>query len=105
MRTTSILTAAAIALAATIGSASAADQFTTLAGFEAQAMTKQEMGDVRGSEGTLTITITPNSVFGPRLIVTVVSVRSIINMSLGIDTAGSALAFHAVAALLNSSSD
>ena len=50
MLTKLILTATAIALAATIGSVSAADQFTTLAGFEAQAMTKQEMGDVRGSK-------------------------------------------------------
>ena len=46
MRIKSILAAAAIALAATIGSASAADQFTTLKGIEAHAMTPQEMGAI-----------------------------------------------------------
>jgi len=51
MRTKLILAGAAIALAATIGSASAADQFTTIAGFEAQAMTYQELDSVRGGAG------------------------------------------------------
>ena len=49
MRTLSILAGAAIALATTVGSASAGEQFTYLAGFEAQAMTKLEMGEVRGA--------------------------------------------------------
>ena len=40
---------AAIALAATIGSASAADQFSTLEGIAAEAMTAQEMGKVVGA--------------------------------------------------------
>ncbi len=39
---------AAIALAATIGSASAAVQFSTLEGIAAQTMTQQEMGKVVG---------------------------------------------------------
>ena len=40
---------AAIALAATIGSASAADQFSTLEGIAADALTPQEMGVVAGA--------------------------------------------------------
>ena len=59
MQIKSIVAGAAIALAATIGSASAADQVTTIAGLEAQALTSQEMADVRGEvTATLTITIT-----------------------------------------------
>ena len=53
MRTTSILATAAIALVAGLGSASAADQFTTIAGFEAQAMTMQELDSVRGGAGNV----------------------------------------------------
>jgi hypothetical protein len=49
MKIKSIVAGAAIVLVATIGSVSAADQFTTIAGFEAQAMTKQEMEETRGS--------------------------------------------------------
>ena len=49
MRTTSILTATAIALAATIGSASAAEQFTTLEGVTAVAMSSSELHGVTGS--------------------------------------------------------
>ncbi len=61
MQIKSTVAAAAIALAATIGSASAADQFSTITGVEAQAMTNQEMAVVRGSEFVLlTITITPS---------------------------------------------
>ena len=41
---------AAIALAATIGSASAADQFSTLGGIAAEAMAPQEMGAVTGAD-------------------------------------------------------
>ncbi len=51
----SILIAAGIALAATIGSASAADQFTTLAGVEAQAMSSHAMGLVRGTSAELSV--------------------------------------------------
>ena len=46
---TKLLTLAAIALAATIGSASAADPFSTLEGIAADAMTPQEMGVVKGA--------------------------------------------------------
>ena len=53
MRTTSILATAAIALVAGLGSASAADQFTTIAGFEAQAMTMQELDSVRAGAGNV----------------------------------------------------
>ena len=49
MKIKSIVPGAAIVLVATIGSVSAADQFTTIAGFEAQNMTKQEMEETRGS--------------------------------------------------------
>ena len=58
MHIKSILSAAAIALAATIGSASAADQFTTLDGITAQALTPQEMGVVIGAD-ELTVMVTP----------------------------------------------
>ncbi len=53
MQIKSIVAGAAIALAATIGLASAADQFTTVAGFEAQALTKQEMRELRGGQSLL----------------------------------------------------
>ena len=53
-----ILAGAALALAATIGSASAAEQFSTLAGITAEALTPQEMGAVIG-EGLNTIRVTP----------------------------------------------
>ena len=43
-----IVSAAAIALAATVGSASAADRFDALEGIEAQAMTPLEIGAVIG---------------------------------------------------------
>jgi Flp pilus assembly secretin CpaC len=49
MKIKSIIPGAAIVLVATIGSVSAADQFTTIAGFEAQAMTKQEMDATQAS--------------------------------------------------------
>ena len=39
---------AALAMAATVGSASAADQFSTLEGIPAQTLTEQEMGKVIG---------------------------------------------------------
>ena len=50
MHIKSILAAAAIAIAATFGSASAADQFTTLEGIQAVPMNTAEMGQVRGTE-------------------------------------------------------
>ena len=48
MHIKSILAAAAIALAATLGSAFAADQFTTLESVAAQPMNVDEMAQVRG---------------------------------------------------------
>ena len=49
MQIKSILAAAAIALAASVGSASAAEQFSTLEGITAEALTPQEMGIVVGA--------------------------------------------------------
>ncbi len=49
MHIKSILAAAAIALAATVGSAYAADQFATLDGVTAQPMNTAEMDQVRGT--------------------------------------------------------
>ena len=65
MLTKSILTAAAIALVATVGSASAAERFNSLAGIEVEVMSSQSMGEVRGANhdpnmislGSLTTTI------------------------------------------------
>ena len=57
MHIKSILAVAAIAIAATVGSASAADQFTTLDGITAQAMTAQEMGVVEGRLGKLALSL------------------------------------------------
>ncbi len=56
MQIKSSLAGAAIAVAATLGTASAADQFTALAGVEAQAMSSHEMEVVVGSHF---LTITP----------------------------------------------
>ena len=52
MQIKSIVAGAAIALAATIGSASAADQLSTLDGVSAQPMSSAELDSVRGG-GTL----------------------------------------------------
>ena len=52
MRITTILTAAAIALVAGLGSASAADQ-STIAGFEARVMTDQELDSVVAGAGNI----------------------------------------------------
>ena len=49
MRIKLFVSAAAIALAATIGSASAADQFSTLDGVPAASMSAGEMAAVRGT--------------------------------------------------------
>jgi len=65
MLTKSTLTVAALALAAGLGSASAAEQFTSLAGIAAEVMSSQSMGEVRGANhdpnmislGSLTTTI------------------------------------------------
>ena len=46
MRIKTIVAGAAIALAATIGSATAADQFATLEGIAAEAMAPRAMGEV-----------------------------------------------------------
>ena len=48
MRITTLLSAAAIALAATIGSVSAADQFATLDGVSAASMSSGELAAVKG---------------------------------------------------------
>ena len=52
MQIKSILAGAAIALAASIGSASAADQFTTLHGITAEPMRAEELGSTRGGQQT-----------------------------------------------------
>ena len=49
MRTTFILTAAALAMAAGLGSASAGEQFTTLEGISAVALAPSAMMSVRGA--------------------------------------------------------
>ncbi len=51
MQIKSILAAAAIAIAASVGSAYAADQFTTLEGVQAQPMIAAAMEVVRGAAG------------------------------------------------------
>ena len=50
MQIKSILAAAAIALAVTVGSASAADQFTTLDGISAESLSSVEMAAVVGAD-------------------------------------------------------
>ncbi len=57
MQIKSIFAGAAIALAATIGSASAAEQFTTLEGVTAVAISPGELGTVVG--GTRDFRVTP----------------------------------------------
>ena len=49
MRTKSILTAAAIALVAGLGSASADENFSTIAGLSAQPLSAHELAEVRGA--------------------------------------------------------
>ncbi|MCH8921470.1 MAG: hypothetical protein IIA23_12325, partial [Chloroflexi bacterium] len=49
MHIKSIVAGAAIALAATVGTASAADQFATLDGMAAQPLTAEEMAGVVGA--------------------------------------------------------
>ncbi len=49
MQIKSIVAGAAIVVAATIGSAFAADQFSTIKGIAADALTPQEMGEVTGA--------------------------------------------------------
>ncbi len=53
---------AAIALAATIGSASAADQFSTLEGIAAEALTPHEMGAIIGAA---TLFVGPDAAVDP----------------------------------------
>ena len=55
MMISSIVSATAFAMVVGLGSASAADQFTTLADVEAQTMTSQGMGEVRGGDFALDI--------------------------------------------------
>ncbi len=49
MQIKSILTGAAIALAAAVGSASADEKFTTLQGFQPTALNAVELGNIRGA--------------------------------------------------------
>ena len=58
MRYKLIAAGAAIALAATVGSASAAERFTTMEGIAAQALTPQEMGVVIGAANA-TLSVAP----------------------------------------------
>ena len=53
MQIKSILTGTAIALIAGVGSASAGEEFTTLEGITADAITPQEMGQVIGGDGPI----------------------------------------------------
>ena len=65
MHIKSIVAGAALALAATIGSASAAEQFSTLKGLPAVAMAPAELAATRGmNDGTLT-TPAPGTVVIP----------------------------------------
>ena len=70
MFTKSILTATAIALVAGLGPASAAEQFTSLAGIEAEVMSSKSMGEVRGGDGDAVLNVNPslgvnNQMIGP----------------------------------------
>ncbi len=56
MLTKSILTATAIALAAGLGSASAGEQFTTIADLSPQALSADELAEVRGAGDFLVFT-------------------------------------------------
>ena len=64
MRIKLIAAGAAIALAASVGSASAADQFTTLDGVTAQGMTPQELGVVVGGHNAPGVMIVQNRGMG-----------------------------------------
>ncbi len=88
MHIKAIVSGAAIALATTIGSASAADQFSTIMGVEAQAMTNHEMEDVRGSGVLLTVTPSPSGRRSP--VVSMLSIGSIASM-FGLAAASGAL--------------
>ena len=64
MHIKSIVAGAAIAFAATIGSASAADQFATLDGITAQPLTAADMGSISGRVITITVVaIDPSTPF------------------------------------------
>ena len=65
MQIKSIFAGAAIALAATIGSASAAEQFTTLEGVTAVAMSSVEQDAVRGSAAHFTVTTSRAGLINP----------------------------------------
>jgi len=58
MLTKSILTAAALALVAGLGSASAGQQFTTIADLSPQALSADELAEIRGA-GVLLISNSP----------------------------------------------
>ena len=55
MQIKSIVAGAAIALAATVGSASAADQFATLGGVTAEPMNAMELDSIRGTKIALVV--------------------------------------------------
>ena len=67
MHIKSILAGAAIALVAGVGSASAADQFSTLEGIAAEAMAPRAMGEVRGADHA-TLTVTPGGLSGDEFV-------------------------------------
>ena len=91
MRIKTLVSAIAIALAASVGAASAADQFATLEGIAADALTPQEMGVVfRAAAVKLNVNL-PGSAVGPTT-----NVRPV-TLILGIQAATQGIA-HAVAA-------
>ncbi len=101
MKIKSIVPGAAIVLVATIGSVSAADQFTTIAGFEAQAMTKQEMGVVRGSGALLFVSIVDiNPLVATLNPITGLAIAGGENSSPGMERASTATGFQTVAVLV-----
>ena len=61
------VSAAAIALVAGLGSASAAEPFNTLEGITAAALTPQEMGVVKGNNSDVILTIANGSSFSPHV--------------------------------------
>ncbi len=90
MHIKSIVAGAAIALAATIGSASAADQFATLAGITAEPIPEAELAKVIGSgvlaspgPNDLCATIADRSVGGTELTAVISSATPVFNCEVG----------------------
>ncbi len=65
MQITTLISAAAITLAATIGSVSAAEQFTTLGGISAVPMSSSELGAVRGKLRHFVVTTKGKGLINP----------------------------------------